>query len=101
MDVLALQAPFADSNNKFYLLVEYTQNQKRLEMGGELLPKLIEFYEWVYSNLAFELTPQQAGEYSMRRVLEVLTRHKKSEEYVMKLYEQVKGTSDYPIVCIG
>ncbi len=69
-------------------------------MGEELLPKVIEFYEWVYSNLAFQLTPQQAGEYSMKRVLKVMTRHMTSKGYGMDIYEQIKGTFDYPILHI-
>ena len=92
-DTLSQKAPLDPSENKHYLLAEFVLNRTRLEVAGTILPKLIEFYLWLHSQLAYQLTHDQVETLAIKKVVEVVAKHnpKRTEEYYLNLYKQVKG----------
>ena len=87
-------------SNHHYLLSTLVLNHQRLAVGGILLPKLIEFYHWIHSHLEYQLTYQQAQDLSIGQVVEVVSKHcsRSTKEYLLALYEQVKGTNHRSLV---
>ena len=90
-------------SNHLYLLSTLVLNHQRLAVGGILLPKLIEFYHWLHSHLEYQLTCQQAQDLSIGQVVEVVSKHclTSTKEYLLTLYDQVKGISYSPCVPVG
>ncbi len=79
------------SKNEFYVLSKFVLEYPRLKAAGALLPDLLEFYQWIHSELAYLVTRKYAEKESIGTVIT-----KAEEKYagidLNKLYEKVKGT---------
>ena len=75
--------------------MEFVLNYERLRVGGTLLPKLIEFYKWLHSQLAYQLTREQAEKYTAKQIVDVVAKHcsMPTRDHLLKLYAEVKGES--------
>ena len=79
------------------LLAHFIQQLHRFRAGGELLPDLIEFYQWLHTKLAFIISREEALRVSLGTVIEK-TKKRYSEdmgEYLQNLYSRVKGKNSY------
>lgn len=73
-------------------LSEFAMKQERLQVGGDLLPDLVEFYTWIHTNLSHLLTVEQASTYTIGRVITLAETNmsKDSGRHIRDLYESVK-----------
>ena len=68
--------------NPAYLLVlhRFTLERKKLQMGGALLPDLVEFYQWIHTELSHLVTYERAKQISIGTVMS-LSAKRYSQEY--------------------
>ena len=76
---------------KFRFLSKFAMEWKRLQVGGALLPDLVEFYTWLHKTLAYMLTREKASSITIGSVITLLEKLDiASGTYDMrKLYERV------------
>ena len=75
------------------LLSLFVLKQERLEVGEDLLPKLIEFHRLLYSELAYQLTREQAKVLTVEEVVTAVMKRcpNKVKVHLQALYKNLKG----------
>ena len=78
------------TKNPHYVLSKFALVYPRLKAGGALLPDLIEFYQWIHTELAYLVTYNYAQNNGLE---EVITKADQKYEGLdlCQLYERVKG----------
>ena len=78
------------TKNPHYVLSKFALVYPRLKAGGTLLPDLIEFYQWIHTELAYLVTYNYAQNHGLE---EVITKADQKYEGLdlCELYERVKG----------
>lgn len=89
----------AKCGSNLYLLPTLFVDWERLQLGGALLPDLVEFYTWLHKNLAHMLTIKRASAITIGRVVELVER--KKGKYIRKLYNTVKEQYNKYVDLIG
>ena len=86
-----------DMKNLHYVLFKFALAYPRLKAGGALLPDLIEFYQWIHTELAYLVTYNYAQNHGLE---EVITKADQKYEGLdlCQLYERVKG--DCLMLCV-
>lgn len=76
--------------NEFHILSKFTVAYPQLKVGGEILPDLIEFYNWIHRELKFLVEETYALKNGME---EIITKGDKkfTDLGLHNLYERVKG----------
>ena len=75
------------------MLTQFVLERPQLQVGGRLLPDLVEFYLWLHTQLAYIVSYDKATELKIGQVVEQAVK-RYSKDYgthVKKLYERVKG----------
>ena len=80
-----------DTNNTLYILSKFVLEYPRLHAAGALLPDLLEFYQWIHTELAYLVTRKYAESESIGAVIKTAEK-KYAGIDLNKLYERVKGT---------
>jgi len=57
------------TRNQFYVLSKFALTYPRLKAGGALLPDLIEFYQWIHTELAYLVTKKYAQKNGFEEVI--------------------------------
>ena len=52
-----------------FVLYQFTLRRPALNIGAELLPSLIEFYNWIHTHLAHKVTVEIAKQTATKRIL--------------------------------
>ena len=52
-----------------FVLHQFTQERRILQIGGALLPDIVEFYQWIHTELSHLVTYQNAGEISIGAII--------------------------------
>ena len=75
------------------LLVRFINRYPRLQAGGALLPSLIEFYQWIHTDLSYVITKKQAIEMTIYDAVDLAAGKysKELEKHYTKLFERVTG----------
>ena len=75
------------------VLVMFVNHYPFLQAGGALLSSLIEFYQWIHTDLSYVITKKQANEMTVDDAVELAAGKypKELEKYYAKLYEGVIG----------
>ena len=75
------------------LLVRFVNRYPRLQAGSALLPSLIEFYQWIHSELSYVITKTQVNEITVYEGLDLATKmySPELEIHYIKLFEKVIG----------
>ena len=75
------------------LLVRFINRYPRLQAGGALLPSLIEFYQWIHTDLSYVITKKQAIEMTIYDAVDLAAGKysKELEKHYTKLFESVTG----------
>ena len=78
---------------KYEVLVHFMNRYARLTAGGILLPSLIEFYQWIITDLSHVITKKQASEMSLHDAVDLATEKysEELEQHYTKLFESVTG----------
>ena len=81
------------NSNYLYVLDRFNFDQKRLRIGGVLLPDLVEFYQWIHTHLSHIVTFEKAKSINIGKVIDLSTRRYSQEEcsHLKSLFERVKG----------
>lgn len=78
------------------VLSRFIQERPRLELGSTLLPKLIQFYQWLHRNVALTVTLEDAGRKSITDVIyELDDEHRDQRGF---FYSKIIGKSILRIV---
>lgn len=83
---------------RLWLLSKFTLDWEYLQVGGALLPSLVELYQWLHMDIAYLLTREQASSITIGRVITLAEGNldKQSGGHIRKLYEDVKeGYNSY------
>ena len=80
-------------NSGFLILHYFTLEYKRLQLGGVLLLDLLEFYQWIHSNLSHLVTYQQAKEITIGQVISSSTKRysKEVSDHLKDLFDRIVG----------
>ena len=78
------------TRNQFYVLSKFALTYPHLKAGGALLPDLIEFYQWIHTELAYLVTKKYAQKNGFEEVITKADQKYEGRD-LFKLYERVKG----------
>ena len=75
------------------VLVMFIDRYTCFKSGGELLPSLIELYQWIHTDLAHVITREKASSISCSKAVEEAASNypEDIEKHYNKLYEKVQG----------
>ena len=75
------------------VLTHFTLNWRRLQAGGEILPRLVEFYQWLHTELAYGISKEKAMEVKIGDVIKksVNASSVYKGDYLRQLFAGVKG----------
>lgn len=74
-DTILSSDSIGDLSNQLYPLSRFVVEYPRLRVGVELLPSILELYQWLHSELTFAVSYEQATSITLGRLSKVLTRH--------------------------
>lgn len=76
---------------EYHSILRFAIDLKQLQVGGELLPDLIELYKWIHSNLSVLVTRHKATTITIKNVLDIAIKHASGDagDHLRKLYERV------------
>lgn len=92
-----------NEREKFTLLSNIAMNWQQLQVGGALLPDLVEFYAWLHKNLAHMLTFERASTICIGRVISLIEKNRGPDlgKHIRSLYESVKEKFNHYVDLIG
>ena len=81
------------------VLSQFSDEYKFLKAIGAILPSLIEFYQWLHTDLAYMVTVAKAGTVTIQEVVLRATRGYSNElkQHYIELHEKVQGNG---LVCM-
>lgn len=76
---------------KLWLLDRFSMEWQRLQCGGVLLPDLVEFYQWIHTNISYLLTYDEASSIAIGQIIELAERNSSREigKHLRTLYERM------------
>ena len=77
------------NSTHLFVLRQFTFERKKLQIGGTLLPDLVEFYQWIHTELSYLVTYQRAEEISIGKIIN-LSSKRYSQEYFNHLADLFK-----------
>ena len=88
---------------KLCLLAKFSMEWRRLQRGGMLLPDLVEFYQWLHTNLSHLITYKRASNLTIGHVIK-LAKQNSSKDYgghLWDLYKRVEHHYNTYVELIG
>ncbi len=77
------------TSNSLYPLSRFTIEYRRLRVGGDLLPGIVELYQWLHTELTYAMTYEEARTITLGRLANVIA--KKFSGDRKQRYEKLKG----------
>ena len=79
--------------NNIALLSRFALEWRRLQAGGELLPDLVELYQWLHTDLAHIVSYEMACKVKIKSVIDRAVRKYSPDmgEHLRQLFAKVKG----------
>ena len=83
----------SEQRGKYDVLVKLTNSYSRLQSYSALLPSLIEFYQWIVTDLSHVLTQERSTKIGISdAVKDASEKYSKDvEKHYTKLFERLKG----------
>lgn len=78
----------ADPASVMYPLSQYVLQYPRLKMGIDLLPSVVELYQWLHTELTYAITYNEAAAISLGRLAKVTAKH--HSPHVPAMCDQLK-----------
>ena len=72
------------NDEHLFVLHRFTLEHDRLQLGGALLPDLVEFYQWIHTHLSHLVTYERAQEITIGDVIKL-----SAKRYPPKLHERL------------
>jgi len=88
------------TRNQFYVLSKFALTYPRLKAGGTVLPDLIEFYQWIHTELAYLVTKKYAQKNGFEEVITKADQKYEGRD-LFKLFERVKDGYNKYVEVIG
>ena len=90
-------------SNTEHILSQFALYRNQLEVGGELLPNLVEFYQWLHQELAYVITRKDAESIPISRAVKVLAKSYSVDEgeRLLQLYKRLKGNEESSYTVYG
>ena len=81
------------SYTHLFALNLFTLEQKKLQVGGALLPDLIEFYKWIHTQLSHLMTYERAKQISIGQVINLTAKRYSSEicDHLTSLFKRINS----------
>ena len=99
-----VDATEANNCNSTYLFVlhRFILEQKMLQIGGALFPDLIEFYQWIHTELSHLVTYQKAEQISIGKIISLSAKRysKEYSEHLKNLFKRVKCKGNFCVAFI-
>ena len=70
------------------ILFEFIKKYSYLQSGGDLLPELIQFYQWLHHDVSNLITEDEAKKKSLKAVVD---EYSYQYQFIGVLYDSVKG----------
>ncbi len=77
------------SSNELYPLSRFVVEYPRLRVGGDLLPGIVELYQWLHTELAYAITYEEARTITLGRLANVIAKRFSGDR--KQRYEKLKG----------
>lgn len=81
--------------NQTFLLKKFIQDRTVLEAGGQLLPVLLRFYQWLHKDLAYAITKQEAREHSIKETVDSF-----SDQVTQNLEQGANDLAELPMLAV-
>ena len=90
--VAAREAHDLDDAHLFALHL-FTLEYERLQLGGALLPDLVEFYQWIHTHLSYLVTYEKAQQITIGKVISLSAKRYSQElcEHLTDLFKKIIG----------
>ena len=90
------------SYTHLFALRQFTLEQKRLQVGGALLPDLIEFYKWIHTQLSHLVTYQRAKQITIGNVISLTAKRYSQQlcDHLTKLFKRVTSKNKIASICL-
>ena len=74
------------------LLLKFVTEWQCLQVGGVLLPPLVELYQWIHTDIAYLLTHEQASHFTIGQLITQAEKklNKQSKQHIRDTYNKVK-----------
>jgi hypothetical protein len=74
----------------FDILKQFLSSYSFFKLGGDLLPDLIQFYQWLHHDLSNLITKEEAYQKSIHKIVDEFS-SRYSDQSAMALYIRVRG----------
>ena len=81
--------------NHTFLLKQFIQDRTVLEAGGQLLPVLLRFYQWLHKDLAYAITKKEAREHSIKETVDIF-----SDQVTQNLEQGANDVAELPMLTV-
>jgi len=90
--VAAREAHNLDDTHLFALHL-FTFEYERLQVGGALLPDLVEFYQWIHTNLSHLVSYERAKQITIGNVISLSTKRYTQDicDHLTELFKRIIG----------
>jgi hypothetical protein len=75
----------------FDILEQFLKYYSFFKLGGDLLPDLIQFYQWLHRDLSNLITVEEARTKTLYHIVDEFS-SRYSDQFAMSLYIKVRGT---------
>lgn len=91
--LVAVREVYNLDDTYFFALYHFTLEFERLQIGGTLLPDLLEFYQWIHIHLSHLVTYEKAKEITIGSIIKLSASRYSQElcEHLTKLFERIVG----------
>lgn len=89
--ILGVPSPF-NTTSSVCLLAHLAVDHKRLEIGELLLPKLVDFYNWIITYLSDQLDYSTVCTHTIDEVMEYVPRCYRNHQQFCRLYKEIRST---------
>ena len=89
--ILGVPSPF-NAMSSVSLLAHLAVDLKRLEIGELLLPKLVDFYNWIITYLSDQLDYSTVCTHTIDEVMEYVPRCYRNHQQFCRLYKEIRST---------
>lgn len=77
--------------NDLYALSQFVMEYHRLKLGSDLLPGILELYQWLHTELAYAVTYEDATKITLGRLAKVVAKRMPGRGDSSTQYESLKG----------
>ena len=79
------------SYTHLFALHQFTLEQKKLQVGGALLPDLVEFYTWIHTQLSHLVTYQRAKQITIGNIISLTAKRYSQElcDHLTNLFRRI------------